>query len=75
MVVIEGLKQAPVRKKHTDYTGHEYGCQCPCYVEANRDGPAYCTILALMNLGWQQEDPDNHECPLKNYKEQSIQIL
>ena len=64
MVIIQDLERRPKRIKKIDYMGRKFGCQCPCYHEATQDGPAYCSILVLIN-GYYNADPDSHECPLK----------
>ena len=68
MIVIQGLKELPQKIKNKDYLGHEFGCQCPCYHSATQEGPAYCSILALIK-GYFNANPDIHECPLKEVSE------
>lgn len=43
--------------------------KCPCHIDASMDGPARCTIIALIKGDSFKADPAIYKCPLIEYVE------
>ena len=64
MIVINGLKEVPKNCRNA-YEGKIIKHDCPCFHNATMDGPAYCTIIALIRHDSFDALPSKYGCPLK----------